>query len=316
MASWREAAAKGEWDAIEWEGLSDDDQVQLLKILQAAIPKHERTDGYERVLRHDTPGEAKLRAENEVAGRKLTGRKAKRFIQNETAAAIILINLEARFGDDVDWAQQVIRYAQEILGDGNVGSQESGQEHLGSLTSSTTAPLPDDPDDQSEHAPELTADAHARRALEHVADYKWLIALARHETANDDDAEWLVQMIKDAASVGYWAGRRIQTASGKAIEYEAVNNRSAAQKHRGSIEGLTRAQAAKQTNLKDKFLPAMNRMAELIETGEYRRHSAAIQVSIENKDGVSGMPKNGFSASNLRNKYRDFERSSGVFLKN
>lgn len=227
MLNWYEAAAKGEWIEINWQLLSDESQLRLLKTLRTSIQRYERQDGYERVFRHDTPEEAKLRLDGEVKSGKLTGPEAERIIQNGVAAASMLANLEARFGQETDWVQQVEKYTQEILGEGYSLARDGAQEQQSYLTGSPLS-QPQFPhhDAGMEPAAELTAEAHARRALEHVADYEWLTSLARRETSDDEDAEWLIEMIKDAAAIGYWAGRRIQAATGKMIEYEALERKA------------------------------------------------------------------------------------------
>ena len=302
--NWSEASANGEWAEIDWELLPDDDQLHLFEILRSSVPRYDRRDGYEGGFRHDTPEEAKLRSEQDVRSRGLSGPEATRIVRNATAAAVMLANLEALFGEQTDWVNQVSHYAGEILGGARALAPGRGPEGHSDLTGSTSHRLSSHDKEGTEPAPELTAEAHARRALEHVADYEWLMGLARHEAKDGCDAEWLIEMIKDAAAMGYWAGRRIQAASGKPIEYQVLSLKPKAEKYERSSAGTRKPRASIRKKMADKFGPAMTEMHRLV-AEKQSVSNAAIIVSKANQDPSTGQPRKGFSVANLRTRYRD-----------
>lgn len=303
MTGWKEAADNGEWNSISWELLPEQDQLELFKTLSRAIPKYERVDGYERVIRHDTPLEAKWRAEQELATIEYTGRERQRIIDNKVAAALMLVNLEALFVEQIDWLAQVEQFSQEILDASEAESNKIDNASSEDTLPSSSPAEPVDPNDNSETAPELTAEAHARRAQKHVSDYKWLIALARNEAASDEDAVWLIQMITDAAATGYWAGRRIQAATGKRIEHEALSLKPKAEKYERSASATRKTREKTHAKMADKFERSMNEMHRLVLDGHSDSSAAGI-VTKANLNPTTGKPEHGFSMANLRKRYR------------
>ena len=302
--NWSEAAEKGEWAEIDWELLPDDDQLRLLEMLRLAIPQYDRRDGYEGGFRHDTPEEAKLRSEQDVRNRGLSGLEANRTVRNATEAAVMLANLEAVFGEETDWVKQVAHYAGEVLSDAWTVAPEAGEGRHIDLTGSTSYRHLSHDEEGTEPAPELTVEAHARRALEHLADYEWLTALARRETKDDKDAEWLIEMIKDAAALGYWAGRRIQAASGKGIEYEALSLKPKAEKYDRIREGSKKPRLKIHEEMEAKFSDAMTEMRRL-KSNRQSVSRAAELVSKQYVDSETGKLEDGFSIANLRKRYRE-----------
>jgi len=298
MADWRDAADTGDWSSIQWELLSDPEQRDLLAQLRGALPIRHRVDGYEAVERHDTPEEVAESAAQEISRLRLTGSEAARFRRNAIEGAMMLSNLEAIHGVETDWAEQVedhIRQIREEL----VQEQDQPQ---GTKASASPPPQADQTVGREPlPAPEMDRESHLERVLEHVAEYRSLLRLAPMETSDEDDAEWLRQMIHDAATAAYWAGRRIQAAWGKPIEQKASKF--------DKVANATRQPRPLRRQATDaKFADALLHMEQMISDSERRGHplsvsAAAERVASKHQEPVSGKPLPGFSKKNLERRY-------------
>jgi len=298
MADWRDAAETGNWSAIRWELLSDSEQVDLLARLRAALPIRRRVDGYEAVERHDTPEEAAQHVAEEIARLGLTGSEAAQSRQNAIEGAMMLSNLEAIHGAETDWAEQVEDYSRQLRDE---LAQEQDRPHGKEALASP--PPQADPNVAREllPAPEMNREAHLDRALDHVAEYRSLQRLAAMETSDADDAEWLLQMIHDAATAGYWAGRRIQAAWGKPVERKASKFDKITNATRQPRPSRRQATGAK-------FAEALLEMERMISDSERRGHrlsvaAAAERVADKHREPVTGEPLSGFTKRNLERRY-------------
>jgi hypothetical protein len=285
---WRSRAERGEWQQILWEVLSDmpDEnerlQRELLAKLRTSVPMRTRVSGMESILRHDTPNEAAdiIRRQRLAEGGDGEAIKQEINHSDDVAAAAMLAALSLLYEAELDWTAQVEQFAAKITADDQETKRQKSK--LGST-------------EIENQAPEFTRMAHADQAQGLVAEFRKLLKLAKFEAADEHEAQWIQQTIREIAEVAYQAGRHIQAGWGKPIELMAI-------KAENSARGRDKSNAARVANGNKHFAEAMAEMKRLVP-----RHgvSGASKI-VESRFRIPGTdkPKLGFGASNLSKKYR------------
>ncbi len=256
MNDWREHANVGEWRLIEWEVLDERSQIELLGMLRQVVPTGERTNLMEKYERSDTINEALELAKQEAQKRQMGDAEARKHAENAGFAASILMNLEALHGEEIDWAHQADTFVKEVLAEKDVTGRS-----------------------KDKPARELSRYAHAEMVVELLKEFQQTRKRALAQ-ADDNEEAWLAEIVDQAASIGYWAGRRVQAAWGKPIEAVAVTGE-------GVLKGVRRGGEARKGKLGPDTPQILESMDALIQAG----HSMSAAARITHKSrGLGASP--------------------------
>ena len=247
MNDWREHADVGEWRLIEWEIFDEGSQIDLLDMLKKAVPTRVRTNLMEKYERNDTITEALALAKQEAQNRQMSDVEARKYVENAGFAASLLMNLEALHGEEIDWAHQADTFAKEVLAEKDITGRS-----------------------RDKPARELSRHAHAEMVVELLKEFQQTRKCALAQAADDDEVAWLAEIVDQAASIGYWAGRRVQAAWGKPIEVMAMTGE-------GVLKGVRRGGEARKGKLGPETPQILERMDALIREG--RNISAAAKIT-------------------------------------
>lgn len=245
MSDWRRHADTAEWRLIEWEILDDKSQIELLDRLRQAVPCRMHTNLMEQFKRHDTIDEALATSRKEVLALDMSSAEAKRHIENAGAAAAMLMNLEARHGEEINWLDQAETFAAKVLMEEDVTGRKIDNA-----------------------SPEFSRHAHAGKMIELLQEFRESRTLALSQVDGAEQA-WLAEVIDQAAATGYWAGRRLQAAWGKPLEVMAVTGE-------GVLKGVKSGGEARKGKLGPDTDAILDTMEELIDSGHFVSNAARI----------------------------------------
>ncbi|WP_374308222.1 hypothetical protein [Methylocella sp.] len=238
---WRALFTSRRWEALEglWRHLPVGDQRDLLDALRRDVPKVVVEDGVERVERHALPRELGD-GEKEWQG---------------AAKIVALGELEAAVEGDPPPA--------------NARWDDLRAEADALLHARIDAETPFAARPRRRKLKELSEEWHAEKAVGALERFNLLVAWAGREMDSDDDRDWLAETIAAVAVEVFTAGRHMQAALGKPVEFDAVRGRK-------SLAAASEGGKARARMMKHRTSETVAEMRRLIAEGRSKGQAARI----------------------------------------